>query len=100
MIQIPESGRKDESKWLLVKHGKTSLEEIKNALKSDEDVWLKQEGAILHVCCKTIEDAESGVFYYTAYDDIEDLDDYNAGDIVGIYELKKECKFSIKQELK
>ncbi|MBW2972930.1 hypothetical protein KY346_00900 [Candidatus Woesearchaeota archaeon] len=58
VIEIPESGRKDESKWLLVKHGPATIEEIKDSLKSDKDVWLKEEGMILHVCCKTIEDAE------------------------------------------
>lgn len=58
LIEIPESGRKDESRWLLITHSKTDLAEIKNALKSKEDVWLKEEGMILHVCCKEIEDAE------------------------------------------
>lgn len=58
LIEIPESGRKDESKWLLITHSKTDLAEVRNALKSKEDVWLKQEGAIFHVCCRTLEDAE------------------------------------------
>lgn len=58
VIELPESGRKDEAKWLLVKHGAVTVDEIKNSLKSEEDVWLKEEGMILHVCCKTIEDAE------------------------------------------
>lgn len=58
LIEIPESGKKDESRWLLATHEQTSLSEIKNALKSKEDVWLKQEGAIFHVCCRAIEDAE------------------------------------------
>ena len=58
IIEIPESGRKDEAKWLLVKHGPVTIEEIKDSLKSDKDVWLKEEGMILHVCCKSIENAE------------------------------------------
>lgn len=58
LIEIPESGRKDESKRLLITHDKTNLDEIKSALKSKEDIWLKQEGAIFHVCCRAIEDAE------------------------------------------
>jgi tRNA wybutosine-synthesizing protein 3 len=58
VIEMPESGRKDEAKWLLVKHGPVTAEEIKEAVKSEEDVWLKQEGMILHVCCKNIEAAE------------------------------------------
>jgi tRNA wybutosine-synthesizing protein 3 len=58
VIEMPESGRKDEAEWLLVKHGSVTVEEIKDSLKSEEDVWLKEEGMILHVCCKTIENAE------------------------------------------
>ncbi|MBD3304664.1 hypothetical protein GF343_06005 [Candidatus Woesearchaeota archaeon] len=58
VIEMPESGRKDETKWLLVKHRPVSLQEIKDSIKSEEDVWLKQEGMILHVCCKSIEAAE------------------------------------------
>ncbi|MEM4263282.1 MAG: tRNA wybutosine-synthesizing 3 family protein [Candidatus Woesearchaeota archaeon] len=59
LIEIPESGRKDESKWLLATHNKTSLNEVKSSLRSEKDVWLKAEGMILHVCCKTIKDAEN-----------------------------------------
>ncbi|MBW3004933.1 hypothetical protein KY310_03805 [Candidatus Woesearchaeota archaeon] len=58
VIEIPESGRKDEAKWLLVKHGPVIVEEIKNSLKSQEDIWLKEEGMILHICCRDIEAAE------------------------------------------
>jgi len=58
LIEIPESGRKDESKWLLITHSKTDLNEVKNSLKSKEDVWLKQEGAIFHICCRNLKDAE------------------------------------------
>jgi len=58
VIEIPESGRKDEAKWLLVKHGEVKVQEIKNSLQSDKDAWLKQEGMIMHVCCKNIEAAE------------------------------------------
>lgn len=58
VIEIPESGRKDEARWLLVKHGEVKVREIKDSLQSDKDVWLKQEGMILHVCCKNIEAAE------------------------------------------
>lgn len=58
VLEVSESGRKDEAKWLLVKHEPVTLDEVKNSLKSKEDAWLKEEGMILHVCCKTIEDAE------------------------------------------
>lgn len=58
LIEIPESGRKDAAKWLLVKHSPVSLQEIKDSIKSEENIWLKQEGMILHVCCKNIGAAE------------------------------------------
>lgn len=58
LIELPESGRKDEAKWLLVKHGPVTADEIKEAMKSEKDVWLKEEGMILHVCCRDIEAAE------------------------------------------
>jgi len=58
VIELPESGRKNQARWLLVKHGPVNLQEIKDSIKSEEDVWLKQEGMILHVCCKNIEAAE------------------------------------------
>lgn len=58
VLEVPESGRKDEAKWLMVKHGPASAEDVKKSLKSEKDIWLKEEGMILHVCCKTIEDAE------------------------------------------
>lgn len=66
VIALPESGRKDEAEWLLVKHGPVTFEEVVDVLvdekteelKSEKDIWLKQEGMILHVCCKNIEAAE------------------------------------------
>lgn len=58
VIALPESNRKDEAKWLLVKHRPVTVQEIKDSLQSDKDIWLKQEGMILHVCCKNIEAAE------------------------------------------
>ena len=51
--------KKHQVNWLLTTHDKTSLKEIKKALekKDDKDIWLMQEAAIIHICCKTIEDA-------------------------------------------
>jgi tRNA wybutosine-synthesizing protein 3 len=51
------SSKKDEAKWLFVSHESTDFESIKE-IESKSDVWLRQEGAIIHVCCKTIQDAE------------------------------------------
>lgn len=52
-----DSSKKNEAKWLFVSHNLTDFESI-SKIQSKSDVWLRQEGAILHVCCKTIEDAE------------------------------------------
>ena len=51
--------RKPYSKWLFVSHEKTSLTQLKEALKElpKETVWLRQEPPILHVCCRTLEEA-------------------------------------------
>jgi len=57
LIEKP-SDKKDEAKWLFTTHEKTDLESVKQNLNSKTNVWFKQEGAILHVCCKTISDAD------------------------------------------
>jgi len=59
LIIVPEKGKKWESKWFYTTHGKTSFSELKGNLKEAPEgmVWFKKEGAILHVCCRTIESA-------------------------------------------
>ncbi len=59
LIEISKTRRKDKSNWLLVKHSKVNLKEIKDSLKkiSQKPVWFKQEPLILHICCKNIETA-------------------------------------------
>jgi len=52
------SDKKDEAKWLFVTHEETDFDAVKKNLQSETDIWFKQEGAILHVCCKTIIDAD------------------------------------------
>lgn len=59
LIEISESGRKNETKWLLVKHAKVDFEEIKNALKiGKKAVWFLEESMILHICCCNLEAAK------------------------------------------
>ncbi len=54
------SYKKQESKWLFVSHKPTSFLDIKKALqKTSGDVWFKQESFILHICCRTLEDAKN-----------------------------------------
>lgn len=61
LIEMDENKRKKTSSWLYVSHQKTSFEEFKENLrlaKEDMRVWFVLEPMILHVCCKTIEDAQ------------------------------------------
>lgn len=53
-----KSEKKDEAKWIFVSHEETDFETVRKNLKSETNVWFKQEGAILHACCRTIADAE------------------------------------------
>ncbi len=55
-----KSDKKQEIKWLFKKHGKVNFKEIKNSLKklSKHDIWFRQEAAILHVACKTINNTQ------------------------------------------
>ena len=60
LLKIPHSGKKHETEWLFVKHGIVELSEINVILSNipDGNLWFRQEGAILHVCCKTMQSAE------------------------------------------
>lgn len=63
IIKIPDSLRKDEADWLFVSHQPITYEELKID-KIDwpkEAVWFRYESAILHVACRTIEDAQEFV---------------------------------------
>ncbi|HLD88923.1 MAG TPA: tRNA wybutosine-synthesizing 3 family protein [Candidatus Nanoarchaeia archaeon] len=59
LLQVSNSGKKNETKWLFVSHNPVAFQEIADTLKNPEgDVWFKQEGMILHISARTIEDAE------------------------------------------
>ena len=51
--------KKNQTEWLLKKHDTVSFDEIKKALSSykENDLWFEQEPFILHVACRTIDDA-------------------------------------------
>ncbi|MBW3019834.1 hypothetical protein KY334_00930 [Candidatus Woesearchaeota archaeon] len=55
-IVLRDGFEKTVSKWLFVSHNLIKLEEIKPFL-NNEEVWIRSEPMILHVSCKTIEDA-------------------------------------------
>jgi tRNA wybutosine-synthesizing protein 3 len=59
LFEVSEAGKKDQLNWIFVSHKKTGFKELKNHIKlSDQQLWLRQESFILHVCCRTIEDAK------------------------------------------
>ncbi len=60
VIENLESRKKNEAEWLFASHEKASVQDIKNALASPSrnSAWLKQEGFILHICCRTLDAAD------------------------------------------
>ncbi len=57
IVLLKQKGKKG-SEWLFSSHNKINFKQIKNIKLPKEEVWFKQEPLILHVCCKTIEDAK------------------------------------------
>lgn len=53
-----KSDKKQDARWLIVKHDKISFNEIKKIKIPKEQIWFRQEPLIMHVCCKTLEDAK------------------------------------------
>ena len=64
LITLPESGRKDESLFVHKKHTFVDADAMFETLKelvtrTDEEVWFRMEGLIMHVGCKTLENANA-----------------------------------------
>lgn len=59
IVLIIKNPAKKGSKWLFVKHDKVKFSEIKKALKNipKQQLWFRAEPLIMHICCKTLEDA-------------------------------------------
>lgn len=59
LITAPKDSKKYGAKWLFISHGPVLFEELSRALKTAAEfpVWFRQESAILHICCRTIEAA-------------------------------------------
>ena len=51
-------GKKSEMKWLFVSHSPITLRQIKQVQIPKKDIWFKQEPFIIHLACRTIEDAQ------------------------------------------
>ena len=60
LIKRPKSGKKCDVGFLFESHNKVNFEEIKKCLKNipEQDLWFRQESMILHVSCRTIENAQ------------------------------------------
>ncbi len=60
IIKRPESGKKCDVDFFFSSHSKVNFSEIKNKLKEipDEQLWFRQESMIMHIACKTIENAQ------------------------------------------
>jgi len=60
LIKRPKSGKKCDVDFLFESHNKISFENIKVCLKNipKQDLWFRQESMILHVSCRTIDDAQ------------------------------------------
>lgn len=57
---LTEADEKPDVKWLYVSHEKVNVKNIINVLKEklpNQRIWLRQENMILHVACRTIDDA-------------------------------------------
>jgi tRNA wybutosine-synthesizing protein 3 len=56
---LTEADKKPDVKWLYVSHEKVAVKRIIDVLKElpKQRVWLRQENMILHVACRTIDDA-------------------------------------------
>ena len=61
LMTVPESERKDIVDWLVVTHDLAKpgdfLKEI-HSYAGKEKLLLKQESAIFHICCRTLDDAQ------------------------------------------
>lgn len=57
----PTSGKKHEGAWLFVSHDTVEKAAILTALEKlpDETLWFRMEGAILHVCARDMDTANS-----------------------------------------
>ncbi|RJQ16930.1 hypothetical protein C4573_02610 [Candidatus Woesearchaeota archaeon] len=60
VMAAEENMKKYEPQWLFMSHEAVTFQKIQRALKNmpSQTVWLRQEGLILHVACRTLQHAE------------------------------------------
>lgn len=56
IVVIRFGKRKNDCEWLFMSHDKAKDIKLRNL---DGEVFFRMEGAILHVCCKTLDDAKA-----------------------------------------
>ena len=59
LLNIPDSGKKNESEWLFVSHDEAGEYAISSELTDlpDGEIWFRFEPLIIHVACETVADA-------------------------------------------
>jgi tRNA wybutosine-synthesizing protein 3 len=59
VMSEPEDHKKNEAEWLFISHKTVDFNTVKARLDPlpQQPIWLREEGMILHVACKTHEDA-------------------------------------------
>jgi len=55
-----KTDKKQDARFAFAEHKKADFKAIKKSLKKlpKNDVWLKQESIIIHICCRTLESAK------------------------------------------
>ncbi len=56
----PVGAKKNEIEWPFVSHDLVEFDDLKSKLVTlpEEDVWFVMEAPILHICCRSLEDAQ------------------------------------------
>jgi tRNA wybutosine-synthesizing protein 3 len=59
VMSEPEDHRKNEAQWLFVTHEQTDFNTVQSRITPlpRDEIWLRAEGIILHVACRTHRDA-------------------------------------------
>ena len=60
-ILLLTEDKKQETRWLFASHDKIALNQLKSPLKTlpKKPLWFKFEPMILHIACRTLEDAQN-----------------------------------------
>lgn len=62
LIKVPEGNIKNLAEWIIITHDLADFGEFRKALDiycGKDRIYFKEESAILHVCCRTMGDAQN-----------------------------------------